>query len=602
MRSQSPAAKAKAPMQRANGTVNFKYYKENYPTEVIWWNFSGTQEQEFAIYIPGTYAGKQITNISFTLNTTSGVSKVKCWASKSLPSNGSAADLCQEVSNAQQNNNVQLQSPYTIPDGGCYIGYSFTATGGTDGAKVVWYYTETVQPESNYRRADNLPDWIDYSADKFCSTLCATIAGNYDTEAATIVPNKFEKVVVSKGETVSTTAEVTNMGTNTMKSITYVVTDAATGEELVKKTCDTTPTELGETTNITFDLGNSQTPGMFNRAITITEVNGRKNAIQKTCSGSVCVLAAKYARKIVIEEGTGTWCGWCPRGIVGMEKMAQKYPDNFIGIAIHNDDEMQVSESYYPIFNYFQGFPSCIANRQQKYITDPNEYDLEKIILAEKEYAMAKIEAQAYFTDDSRKEVTVNTTSQFGYADSNNKSKIAYVVIENNVGPYNQLNAYAGSGDLEGWGDKGSYVSTLYNDVARAIYDYNGIAGSTPTAINTEETYSYSYTFTLPNNIQNVSNIEIVTLLIDNETVEIMNADKVVPGTTPTGISSTVDKANDIVIYAYGNSIITNIACEQLHVYDTAGKEVANKNLTAGMYIVKAINNGQTITRKVIVK
>lgn len=169
------------------------------------------------------------------------------------------------------------------------------------------------------------------------------------------------------------------------------------------------------------------------------------------------------------------------------------------------------------------------------------------------------------------------------------------------MGPYNQANYYAGSGSLEGWGDKGEYVSTLFNDVARDIYDYNGIAGSTPTVINTGETYSYSYTFTLPNNIQNIDNIEIVTLLIDNETGEIMNADKTVPSTAPTGITSTLD-ANDIVIYVNNNSIVTNIPCGQLHVYNTAGKEVPNKNLAAGIYIVKAINNGQTITRKVIVR
>lgn len=154
------------------------------------------------------------------------------------------------------------------------------------------------------------------------------------------------------------------------------------------------------------------------------------------------------------------------------------------------------------------------------------QYTLEQIILAERNVASATIKAEAFFADNNHNTVTISTTSQFGYDDNNNNNKIAYVVIENQVGPYDQANYYAGTNSLEGWGDKGSVVSTLFNDVARAIYDYNGISGSLPTVITAEEPYSYSHTITLPDNIQNKDNIEIVTLLIDGENGEIINADK----------------------------------------------------------------------------
>ena len=49
-----------------------------------------------------------------------------------------------------------------------------------------------------------------------------------------------------------------------------------------------------------------------------------------------------FYHKIVAEEGTGTWCGYCVRGIVALEEMNKKYPDNFIGIAIHSGDPMAV--------------------------------------------------------------------------------------------------------------------------------------------------------------------------------------------------------------------------------------------------------------------
>ena len=44
---------------------------------------------------------------------------------------------------------------------------------------------------------------------------------------------------------------------------------------------------------------------------------------------------ATYDRVTVVEEGTGTWCGWCVRGIVALEYMRENYPDKFIGIGVH---------------------------------------------------------------------------------------------------------------------------------------------------------------------------------------------------------------------------------------------------------------------------
>ena len=40
-----------------------------------------------------------------------------------------------------------------------------------------------------------------------------------------------------------------------------------------------------------------------------------------------------FVRRSVVEEFTGTWCGHCPRGIVGMERLSEDFGDRFIGIA-----------------------------------------------------------------------------------------------------------------------------------------------------------------------------------------------------------------------------------------------------------------------------
>ena len=44
---------------------------------------------------------------------------------------------------------------------------------------------------------------------------------------------------------------------------------------------------------------------------------------------NVKVKGSVPKQRFVVEEGTGTWCGWCPRGIVAFRHMAEKYPETF---------------------------------------------------------------------------------------------------------------------------------------------------------------------------------------------------------------------------------------------------------------------------------
>ena len=63
-------------------------------------------------------------------------------------------------------------------------------------------------------------------------------------------------------------------------------------------------------------------------------------------------IPTKY---VVGEEKTGTWCGWCPRGAVGLANMESV--SQFIGIAIHNgsNDPMVVTAYDDNIGDYIPG-------------------------------------------------------------------------------------------------------------------------------------------------------------------------------------------------------------------------------------------------------
>jgi len=127
----------------------------------------------------------------------------------------------------------------------------------------------------------------------------------------------------------------------------------------------------------------------------------------------------------------------------------------------------------------------------------------------------------------------VNTKTTFGDDINAANYKIAYVVLEDNVGPYYQSNYYSGSSlsqtdYMYDWTQKESRVSIKFNDVARGIYpNVYGQSGSVPSSVKRGVANEYAYTLTLPTNISNKDNISIVTLLVNSNNGEIVNADKV---------------------------------------------------------------------------
>lgn len=267
----------------------------------------------------------------------------------------------------------------------------------------------------------------------------------------------------------------------------------------------------------------------------VSEINGKSDEIKANSSDTTAFAlppTTRFPRRVVMEEITATWCGWCPRYIAAIKRFSTQYPDNFIAISIHENDMMHpIGNSFDPFYAMFNSIPGSLINRTGKF--DPNlDYILDMFEDA-KDNGDATIEASAYFVSIDSSRVAVTTQTTFGYSENNvTEYRIAYVVLEDQVGPYLQANNYS---DPQGYNSEGDYlgewrildnqVSMTFNDVARSILpNWEGASGCVPSIIKEGETYSHTYKLTLPENIQQKSNLRIVTLLIDGSTGEIMNA------------------------------------------------------------------------------
>lgn len=238
--------------------------------------------------------------------------------------------------------------------------------------------------------------------------------------------------------------------------------------------------------------------------------------------------ASAFVRRVVVEEGTGTWCRYCPRGIVGMKMMAEKYPDRFIGIAVHSGEDPMAIADYRPLQNAFPTLPMCKADRNT--LGDPYE-DIERMVTAELEQT-CNVD---YYIDVSLSGDAVTAYSSVTVREpfAATSLNFAYVVVEDNVcmpgdRSYYQKNIYSGKDqEMGGWEMLPEEVSDYaFMDVARGIGGgYDGLP-LLESDLLAGESAQFMYRFLLPDNILDRNNVSIVGLVIDAATGHILNACK----------------------------------------------------------------------------
>lgn len=152
-----------------------------------------------------------------------------------------------------------------------------------------------------------------------------------------VTPQDFGTYRVGLGQTKTVDVTFNNFG-ESLKNLDYTVT-------MDDKTSDEYHIDLTETDNALTGTGTVTVPvvlpaasamGTYPVTLTVTKVNGEENqAARKEANGTCMTVFKDFVQKVFVEEMTGTGCGWCPRGIVGMQLMKQKYGDRFVGVAIH---------------------------------------------------------------------------------------------------------------------------------------------------------------------------------------------------------------------------------------------------------------------------
>ncbi|MCK6144657.1 hemin-binding protein [Prevotella intermedia] len=383
----------------------------------IWWGYQADGEERSAVgiskaetYYAAIYiapsnaviAGKTIKAIRFYLRDKANTNNVKIWISKSLPDDISNADYVQNVDQASLNggdeaedrqgmvNDVELTTPYVVGSDGVYIGYALTITDASDGTTKFPVVTFDGQEANSLfvRTSATTEKWSDLAEEGFGKlALKILIEGKFSENSAS--PNTMQDLVLVKNGTGKSKLVLFNEGSAGINSIDYTITtDGVAGAEQ-HLDIDPPVKTMGAQCTINLPVAADAKIGVTEKTITITKVNSKANeAENKSATFKLTTVSKQVNRGVVVEENTGTGCGWCPRGWAGMKKMRDKFGENFVGIAIHqyNDTDPMYCQNYAKI--NFGGAPTCKIDRNET--IDPF-YGSEEDICVDFKEALARI-------------------------------------------------------------------------------------------------------------------------------------------------------------------------------------------------------------------
>lgn len=375
-----------------------------------------------------------------------------------------------------------------------------------------------------------------------------------------------------------------------------------------------------------------------NIAYTVTITPNFEGASSWSCDYRL-VCRDGYDSVCVMEEGTGTWCGYCVRGMAAIARYTDLYGDRFMAAAVHADDIMEVPSYLNPLQRQsgMSSFPSAWFNR--KYLADPalNQGIVEEILNRK---VGQKVSLDKVIYDEETHTATVLYSPEFCYSlDNAHVSAVAVLTEDGCHGSgqsWLQNNYYSGRTQeelasegitsqlweyLEWYTEEPPMlVNNDFDHVAWGIFnDYSGT--QLPSSWQEGVSQQFSLSFELPMQetengpgVQNWRNTRILVLLLDTRSGEILSADSLEASAYDTGGSDGVVSVPvaPVRIFSCGSSVtISAPEGGKAVIFTPDGRLLANLCIDAdlpvscdliynGMVIVQVENGNNKVVEKLM--
>lgn len=539
-------------------------------------------------------------------------------------------------------NVVECNTPYTITGEPLMIGYTtFTKTPTNyNYPRVGLWATATRASDCLYFYYNG---WNNFSGAVYKDNnaalgleLLTSGPSNRGENDLTVVAADGVRAELSKGNT-KFQAYVTNYGINDITSFDY--TYEVDGNTTNGSVNVSTPLGYLATGRIAVEEVKPNSKGVYTGKFTVTSVNGTGdgNTADNAVDVPVVALDGGVKRMNVIEEWSSTECGWCPRGIVGLDKIKEAYKDDLLPISVHTwftqqgNDPLEVTSYQEVLESYATGFPGASINREYNDV-DPysNFEDFPNIFGQHCEATLGLATAE----EDMGASVSITPSIQFNIDVPANYYGLAYVITEDNITGVDQLNYYYGLPDsyFKGADDlkflqtanptdqkQGSdgkmlyYYQPTFNDVARTIDSPWGDKHLLPACKAGEKVTLDPVIIELPSSIESskTGDVNVTALLIDQRTGIIVTASRVKFGESgwAVGINKVENATDEPVIEVAEGAFNVTAENATAKVYTMDGKLVTSATVKGsasiptfgnGAYIIRVEANGQKFAKKAI--
>lgn len=559
-------------------------------------------------------SGMKLTGFKAYISGTEGVAQSSLWLSKELKIENkvnipdiASYDVTPTVERVGTKNygvlEVTLDSPYTLTSDPLYLGYTIEIDDVTSAsAQTPVVYSKGVVNTNGawIHMSKTILKWLQYNAELGgVAYIVAYLEADLPSNALGFTGQS--PIYVTENDNYQGEFFVSNLGANPASSIKYVYSYDGTEVEYEGDAVFPAPLDPAIVTTypVLLDFAGVSGLGRHDLQVTITEVNGMPNeSLSPTINAQLNVIPFVPVHRPLVEEYTGLWCGWCPRGYIAMEMIAEDYGDNQVSICFHNGDEMTVTNNYPMNVGGMNGagFPNASIDRVA--LIDPYEgsYPGSTLGIYRDIDAAAAIRAAASVEVEAERDgnsITARSHVRFIADMENTNYEVGFCLVGNGLFQpfWQQANYYAGRGGYQGtpleqltkWNDP--EFGLVYNDVAIDVNGLLGVKGSIPATIKTNEDYVTEIQYEISANdlAKLAKELVVTTFLIDKSNGHIINANKCVVGSASTSVGS-LDTESGVVSTEY---------------FDLAGRKIANPD--AGIYIrVDRLENGTSRSTKVV--
>lgn len=371
-----------------------------------------------------------------------------------------------------------------------------------------------------------------------------------------------------------------------------------------------------------------------NLCVWADNINGT-NSDDRSCNDEKCnsvftSTGNSGVRTVLVEEFTGAWCGYCPDGALILDDILASYPNDAVGVSIHDGDGMTFNDGIRSGFSV-TAYPTGMVDRKvfAGESKEPHSRSNWKpnTISQIGSYTPANV-SMSHTYNPANREIVITVTGDFvDYA--NGDMRFVAMVVEDDVtgtgSAYDQVNYYNTTTGHPYEGAGNPIVGFVHNHVLRALPGGAfGNAGVVPSTVSPSSQYSESFTYTLPASFDEENIYLIGFMAYYSGSVgqrEVIDAAQQPLAFNGTGLDE-MAVVNNLTIYPNPGNGIVNIDFElqnavdgRVAIFDVYGNlvdQIAEQDFTAGnqhftyntaklaegIYFVSVITDGKTYTQR----